>query len=104
MLDFIKYYLRAKTKHHIASPFVQEFMEEGDTLKHCLFTNQYYNKKDSLVLSARIKEKPIETIEVSLTEMKVVQSRGLNNKASEYNKRIVKLMKKNLKTIKLLAS
>lgn len=83
---------------------VQEFMEEGDALKHCLFTNEYYNKKDSLVLSARIEEKPIETIEVSLTEMKVVQSRGLNNKATEYNKRIVKLMKKNLKTIKLLAS
>ncbi|WP_435415886.1 PcfJ domain-containing protein [Polaribacter aestuariivivens] len=79
---------------------VQEFMEEGDVLKHCLFTNEYYNKKDSLVLSARIEEKPIETIEISLSKMKVVQSRGLNNKATEYNNRIVKLIKKNLKTIK----
>lgn len=79
---------------------VKEFMEEGDALKHCLFTNKYYNKPDSLILSARIKEKPIETIEVSLSKMKVVQSRGIQNKASEYNKRIVKLVKNNMHTIK----
>jgi hypothetical protein len=83
---------------------VQEFMEEGDALKHCLFTNEYYNKKDSLVLSARIEEKPIETIEVSLTEMKVVQSRGLNNKATEYNSRIIKMVKKNLNKVEAITS
>lgn len=83
---------------------VQEFMEEGDALKHCLFTNEYYNKPDSLVLSARIQEKPIETIEVSLSKMKIIQSRGLQNKASEYNNRIIKLVNSNLKTIKTIAN
>lgn len=78
---------------------VQEFMEEGDILRHCVFANEYYNKPDSLVLSARIDEKPIETIEVSLRTMKIIQARGEGNKATEYNERIVKLVKNNLKSI-----
>jgi len=82
---------------------VQEFMDEGDALKHCVFANEYYEKPDSLVLSARINEKPIETIEVSLKSMKIVQARGEGNKATEYNERIVKLVNSNLKTIKSIA-
>jgi len=82
---------------------VKEFMEEGDALKHCLFTNEYYKKADSLVLSARIKEKPIETIEISLSKMKVVQSRGIRNETTEYNKRILKLVNNNLKKIKTIS-
>lgn len=75
---------------------VQDFMEEGDSLNHCLFTNEYYNKKDSLILSARVDNIPIETIEFSLSEMKIVQCRGLKNKKSRHHKMIVNLMKKNL--------
>lgn len=82
---------------------VQEFLEEGDELRHCVFTNEYYKKPDSLVLSARVNEKPIETIEVSLKTMKILQARGVGNKATEYNERIVNLVKKNLKTIKSIA-
>lgn len=82
---------------------VQEFMDEGDALKHCVFANEYYNKPDSLVLSARVDEKPIETIEVSLRTMKIIQARGEGNKATEYNERIVKLVKNNLKSIQAIA-
>lgn len=74
---------------------VKEFMEEGDIHKHCVFTNNYYSKPDSLVFSARVDGEPVETIELSLSTMKVVQSRGLRNAASEHNRRIVDLMNKN---------
>ena len=33
---------------------VQEYLEEGKALHHCVFTNEYYLKKQSLILSARI--------------------------------------------------
>jgi hypothetical protein len=79
---------------------VKEFMEEGDELNHCLFTNEYHKKADSLVLSARIKNKPIETIEVSLTDLKILQARGQGNKATKYHKEIVKLVNNNLHMIK----
>lgn len=83
---------------------VQEFMEEGDTLNHCLFTNKYYKKPDSLILSARIDNKPIETIEVNLKKLKIEQSRGLHNQQTEHHDSIVKLVKKNLPKIAALTN
>ena len=74
---------------------VTEFMEEGDNLKHCVFTNEYFKKKDSLLFSARIGNKSIETIEVSLSKMEIAQCRGIKNSYSKYHKVILKLMQRN---------
>ena len=79
---------------------VQEYLEEGKALHHCVFTNEYYLKEQSLILSARIDGKRIETIEVSLETMKVIQCRGLQNKSSEYHDRIIDLVHRNIKQIK----
>lgn len=57
-------------------------------------------KADSLILSAKINGKPVETVEVSLTSFQVVQSRGLNNLATEYNRDIVNLVNSNMNLIK----
>lgn len=78
---------------------VQDFMEEGDNLNHCVFTNEYYTKKDSLILSARIDSTPVETIEVSLSKLEIIQSRGHKNNASKYHKEILGLMKENMPLI-----
>ncbi len=78
---------------------VEECMNEGDLLKHCVFTNEYYKKEESLILSARVDDKPIETIEVSLRHLKVVQSRGMHNKPSPYHEKIVDLVHNNIKEI-----
>ncbi len=63
---------------------VQEHLEEGVSMHHCVFSNAYYLKEDSLILSATIEGKRIETIEVSLKSLEVVQSRGVCNKNTEY--------------------
>lgn len=78
---------------------VAEYMEEGKALHHCVFTNEYYLKEQSLILSARIEGKRIETIEVSLETMKVIQCRGLLNKNTEYHDRIIDLVHQNIKQI-----
>lgn len=78
---------------------VQEYLEEGKALHHCVFTNEYYLKKQSLILSARIDSKRIETIEVSLETMKVIQCRGLQNKNTEYHDRIIDLVNRNIRQI-----
>ena len=78
---------------------VQEYLEEGKVLHHCVFTNEYYLKKQSLILSARIDGKRIETIEVSLETMKVIQCRGLQNKNTEYHDRIIDLVNRNISQI-----
>jgi hypothetical protein len=79
---------------------VREFMEEGDIHKHCVFTNNYYSKPDSLVFKASVDGKPVETVEVSLSTMKIIQSRGLHNATTEYNPRIVQLLTSNLQAIR----
>ncbi|RZJ83177.1 MAG: PcfJ-like protein, partial [Chryseobacterium sp.] len=48
---------------------LEEFKEEGKTHIHCVFTNNYFNKSDSLILSAAVDGIPAETIEVSLAQM-----------------------------------
>lgn len=79
---------------------VTEFMEEGDTLKHCVFTNEYFKKKDSLILSAQVDNKPVETIEVSLSKMEITQCRGMKNNNSQHHQIIMELMNKNLYQIR----
>jgi|GEM_PF-7965 len=78
---------------------VEAIRQEGEAMHHCVFTNEYYLKADSLILSATIDGKRIETIEVSLKRMEVVQSRGVCNKNTPYHGQILKLMKGNMSLI-----
>ena len=79
---------------------IDDFKHEGDTLHHCVYTNEYFKKADCLILSARINESILETIEIDIKSMKVVQCRGERNGLSDYHDRILKLMNRNMKQIK----
>ena len=79
---------------------ITQFYEEGKAMHHCVYTNEYYKRNDCLILSARIGEKRIETIELSLKTLEVVQSRGACNQNTEYHERIIGLVKKNIGLIR----
>lgn len=81
---------------------VKEMMIEGQLLRHCVFSCGYYNKQDSLILSARDNEtgKPIETIEVSLRDFSILQCRGNCNHDSDKHSEIVSLVQNNMSMIK----
>lgn len=79
---------------------VDEFYEEGKAMHHCVYANAYYNNENSLILSARIDERRIETVEVDLRTLKVVQSRGVCNSNTEYHDRIIKLVEDNAEQIR----
>ena len=78
---------------------VDEIMQEGDIMHHCVFSNEYHLMPDSLILSAYIEDKKLETVEVSLSELRVVQSRGLCNENTEYHNRIIQLVSENMPLI-----
>lgn len=83
---------------------VKAFFDEGATLSHCVASNKYYNKPNSLILSARIDDKSIETIEIDLQSMEIVQCRGSHNQSSQYHDRILSLMRANMDEVaKLIA-
>ena len=84
---------------HVLSS-VHDFIEEAEIMHHCVFSNSYYLKENSLILSATIGGKRIETVEVSLKTLKVVQSRGHCNQLTEYHERIVELVESNAEIIR----
>ena len=81
---------------------VDEVAEEGKLLHHCVFNNGYYKKSDSLLLSARDNSSraPVETIEVSLNDFRILQSRGRCNQDSPFHEEIVNLVNDNICEIK----
>ena len=78
---------------------VNGFMIAGDELKHCIFVNRYYERKESLIFIAKLKGVLIETIEVNLNTMEIEQARGYDNLPSEYNAKIIDIVKKNMQKI-----
>lgn len=78
---------------------VREFFLEGETMHHCVFSNGYYKKDDSLILSATINGKRIETIEVSISQLQIIQCRGACNKETKYHNRIINLVNRNMPLI-----
>lgn len=83
---------------------IDEFKEEGDELKHCVYTNEYYLKEKSLILSAKVNGKRTETIELKLPGLNIEQSRGMHNNTSEYHDEILQLVNKNLGKIRKIAN
>lgn len=83
---------------------INEFYEEGNAMHHCVST--YRLKANSLILSARIGDDwynpdiRAETVEVSLSDYKIIQSRGLQNQSSDYHDAILKLVNDNMDLIK----
>ncbi|NDV96624.1 hypothetical protein D0T84_17140 [Dysgonomonas sp. 521] len=76
---------------------IEEIILEGRLMHHCV--GGYYSKEDSLILTACIDGKKMETIEVSLSKLQVIQSRGVCNKNTEYHNQIVQLVEKNIPLI-----
>ena len=70
-------------------------------IHHCVYQNGYYRRPECLILSAKdTAGKRLETIEVNLNTLDIVQSRSFCNGVSEYHDQIVKLVKKNINLIR----
>lgn len=78
-------------------PSVEAMREEAAAMHHCVFTHEYYKRPDSLILSARDqKGKRVETIEVNLTVLKIVQCYGVCNTFTEHHQEILDLVNDNM--------
>ncbi|MGL4519336.1 MAG: PcfJ domain-containing protein [Phocaeicola sp.] len=79
---------------------ITQFYKESKELHHCVFTNSYYTKKDVLILTACKRGKKLETIELNLNTMKIVQCRGKHNGITKEHDRIVDLVDCNINLIR----
>jgi hypothetical protein len=94
--------LAFKSKELTITPLVnvQEFFDASEILKHCIFSNEYYKKTESLLFQAKRGNELIETLELDLDNMKIIQSRGKGNQPTEYTDEIQNLVKKNFPIIR----
>lgn len=100
-----KYYpIEIKDKELVIKPLynLTQFYEEGKKMHHCVWACKYYDKPDSLILSARANGKRLETIEVSLRTYKIIQCQGVCNQNTPYHNRIVDLVNRNMNLIKAI--
>jgi hypothetical protein len=81
-------------------PTVNAIMQEGEAMHHCVFAAEYYKRLDSLLLTAKVYDERVETIEVNLKRYELVQSRGVCNQNSKYHEKIVNLIKENMNVIR----
>lgn len=79
---------------------VKDVEQEGKAMHHCVFTNKYYKRLDSLLLTAKVNDERVETIEVDLKRYQLVQSRGVCNQNSKYHNEIISLVNKSMNIIK----
>jgi hypothetical protein len=79
---------------------VKAFEEEGRMMHHCVFRCKYYEKPYSLILSARIADVRIETVEVDLSNYTILQCYGKNDQFTMHHDRIKELVNSQMDTIK----
>lgn len=77
-----------------------DIFKEGKLLHHCVFSNAYYKREDSLIMSATVDGRRMETVEFSLSRMEVCQCRGKSNQLSAYHDRILNLVRDNIPLIR----
>lgn len=78
--------------------------EEGLYLDHCVFRAGYYQRENSLILSARDENNnPIETIEVNLRNFTISQCYGYSDEFSSLHKEILATMNENIWRVKEIA-
>lgn len=77
----------------------EDFYNEGETLNHCVYSNAYYAKDNSLIMSAHIGDKHLETIEIDLCRFVILQAHGNHNQDSKYHNRILSLVNQNIPKI-----
>ena len=84
---------------------VAEVAAEGEAMHHCVYTNRYFEKDNSLLMSARTKQgERLETIEIGLARFNVLQSRAKYNKESLEHKHILKMLEDHMPEVRLAAT
>ena len=102
MLRYYKFAIRDNEVSILPIMSIEEFRAEGEAMQHCVYSNRYFARPECLILSARrvADGSRLETVEVSLRNWNVVQSRAFKNGTTPYHDRIVSLVTEAMPRIK----
>lgn len=74
---------------------IKEFIDEWHTMHHCVFTNEYYKKEQSLIMHALVEGVSVATIELNIENLEILQCRGVHNSIPPLKDRIIALIESN---------
>lgn len=82
---------------------IKEYIDEGNSMHHCVATEHYMENQNSLIISVRNeKMERVATVELDLKKMEIEQIRGIcNSKPKEYDE-IKQIIENNIKEFKRL--
>jgi len=76
---------------------IDDFKQEGAAMNHCVYSMKFYKKEESLIMSVRDQDwNRIETIEIDLDKLQLIQSRGHSDQPTKYHGEIIELVNKKL--------
>jgi len=79
---------------------VQSYLLEGDIMGNCLFTNEYYKRKNSLVFVAIRDHVHLEVLEFNFYTWKVLQCYGPSNEETADHHKILDLFRAHIPQLK----
>ena len=71
---------------------VEQVFDVAQIHKHCVYSQKYYKRPDTILLEAYFNNMPKETIEYDCKTNSVLQSRGTCNQQTEYHDTILEMM------------
>lgn len=75
---------------------VSEIIQESEIMEHCVYKNNYHIKMGSLLLTAIKGDEHLETIELDIEKMQLVQVHGHKNDDTPFHNTIKKLVESNM--------
>ncbi len=82
---------------------VKKFIDENNAMHHCVFANEYYKKKNSLIMSVTENGNRVATIEYDISKFKVLQCRGVCNQVPAHYDEILSIMDNHIKMFRKIA-
>lgn len=100
---FNKFRLNSDGLYVIPLVSIQDYYDEGEAMNHCVYTNRYYDKSETIIFSARsLNGDRIATIEYYTRGKRILQCRARHNGKVEKEDEIKKLILSNSTAINML--
>ena len=104
VLPFLALDVKSRKFNITVLPNVKAFFEEGQAMHHCVYSNRYYEKENTLILSCRDKQdNRLATIEIGLPKCEIRQIRAKCNHVPAQYDSIVRVLTRQRKQIQQLS-
>ena len=90
MAKYREFVLKDKTLEIRPLLTIKDVYNEGEKMKHCIYSNGYYSRKNYALFTSSVKGEPAESIVIDESTLSIREARGYKNEETRYHNRIIK--------------